>query len=47
MPNIFTQNLGETPRQALNWRLGYAILCFGLMGASRGGFPLVTIKLFY
>ncbi|EZF30057.1 MFS quinate transporter [Trichophyton interdigitale] len=36
MPNIFTQNLGETPRQALNWRLGYAILCFGLMGASRG-----------
>ncbi|QVM05436.1 hypothetical protein D8B26_000147 [Coccidioides posadasii str. Silveira] len=36
MPNIFKQNLGDTPREALNWKLGMAVLCFGLMGASRG-----------
>ncbi|EEP81348.1 conserved hypothetical protein [Uncinocarpus reesii 1704] len=36
MPNIFKQTLGDTPREALNWRLGMAVLCFGLMGASRG-----------
>ncbi|KAK2748665.1 hypothetical protein FQN55_004218 [Onygenales sp. PD_40] len=36
MPNIFKQNLDKTPREALNWRLGMAVLCFGLMGASRG-----------
>ncbi|WEW56993.1 hypothetical protein PRK78_002452 [Emydomyces testavorans] len=36
MPNIFKQNLGDTPREALNWRLGIAVLCFGLMGAGRG-----------
>lgn len=28
--------LAETPREAFNWRLVYAVLCFGLMGAARG-----------
>ena len=36
MPNVFTQKLNGTPREAINWKLGFAILCFGLMGASRG-----------
>ncbi|PGH23932.1 hypothetical protein AJ80_01994 [Polytolypa hystricis UAMH7299] len=36
MPNIFKQQLSSTPREALNWKLGFAILCFGLMGAARG-----------
>jgi len=36
MPNVFSQTLNGTPREAINWKLGFAILCFGLMGASRG-----------
>ncbi|PGH15205.1 hypothetical protein AJ79_02570 [Helicocarpus griseus UAMH5409] len=36
MPNIFKQQLSNTPREAINWRLGLGILCFGIMGASRG-----------
>jgi hypothetical protein len=36
MPNIFTTHLHDTPREALNWRLALAVLCFGLMGAARG-----------
>ncbi|KAK2740927.1 hypothetical protein FQN57_005931 [Myotisia sp. PD_48] len=36
MVNIFKQKLEDTPRETLNWRLWFAVLCFGLMGASRG-----------
>ncbi|KAL2384014.1 hypothetical protein RJZ90_002256 [Blastomyces dermatitidis] len=36
MPNIFKQQLIDTPREALNWKLGMGVLCFGIMGASRG-----------
>ncbi|KAK9452695.1 general substrate transporter [Dipodascopsis uninucleata] len=34
--NIFKLSTGSTPKEALNWRLFTAVLCFGLMGASRG-----------
>jgi hypothetical protein len=34
--NIFRlKNLGE-PREVFNWRLWFAVLSFGLMGAARG-----------
>ncbi|ODH16885.1 hypothetical protein ACO22_06327 [Paracoccidioides brasiliensis] len=36
MPNIFKQQLSNTPREVINWKLGLGILCFGIMGASRG-----------
>ena len=36
MPNIFRQKLDDTPREAFNRRLGFAVLTFGLMGAARG-----------
>ncbi|OAX84899.1 hypothetical protein ACJ72_00721 [Emergomyces africanus] len=36
MPNIFKQHLADTPREVLNWKLGLGVLCFGIMGASRG-----------
>ncbi|EEH35687.1 arabinose-proton symporter [Paracoccidioides lutzii Pb01] len=36
MPNIFKQQLTNTPREVFNWKLGLGILCFGIMGASRG-----------
>ncbi|QSS61079.1 quinate permease [Histoplasma capsulatum] len=36
MPNIFQQQLIDTPREVLNWKLGLGVLCFGIMGASRG-----------
>ncbi|KAI9727428.1 MAG: hypothetical protein M1834_008372 [Cirrosporium novae-zelandiae] len=34
--NIFKTKLEDTPKEALNWRLGFAVLCFGLMGSARG-----------
>ncbi|RDW86983.1 putative MFS quinate transporter [Aspergillus mulundensis] len=34
--NVFKLNLGSTPREVLNWRLWFAVLSFGLMGAARG-----------
>ena len=34
--NIFKAHLSETPRQALNWRLWYCVISFGLLGAARG-----------
>lgn len=37
MPNnVFKQNLADTPREVLNWRLFLAVVTFGLMGAARG-----------
>lgn len=36
MPNIFRQKLDDTPREAFNGRLAFAIFTFGLMGAARG-----------
>src|SRR4051794_12437392 len=32
MPNIFKQKLDDTPREALNWKLWFAVFTFGLMG---------------
>ncbi|KAL6231003.1 hypothetical protein BDW75DRAFT_54958 [Aspergillus navahoensis] len=34
--NIFRLNLGAAPKEVLNWRLWFAVLSFGLMGAARG-----------
>ncbi|KAL4976228.1 general substrate transporter [Aspergillus desertorum] len=34
--NIFRLNLGGAPKEVLNWRLWFAVLSFGLMGAARG-----------
>ncbi|EMC96496.1 hypothetical protein BAUCODRAFT_70045 [Baudoinia panamericana UAMH 10762] len=34
--NIFRLRLGEDPREVLNWRLWFAVLSFGIMGAARG-----------
>jgi len=28
--------MANTPSEALNWRLAFSVLCFGLMGAARG-----------
>jgi hypothetical protein len=36
MPNIFRQKLGDTPQEAFNRTLGFAVVTFGLMGAARG-----------
>ncbi|KAL2827495.1 general substrate transporter [Aspergillus pseudoustus] len=34
--NVFKLNTGNAPREILNWRLWFAVLSFGLMGAARG-----------
>lgn len=34
--NIFKLNRGDDPREVLNWRLWFAVLSFGIMGAARG-----------
>ena len=36
MPNIFSQKLGDTPKEAFNKTLYFAVFTFGLMGAARG-----------
>lgn len=36
MVNIFKQKLDDTPREVINWKLGFVIFTFGLMGAARG-----------
>jgi hypothetical protein len=33
--NIFQLNRGDDPKEVLNWRLWFAVLSFGLMGAAR------------
>jgi sugar porter (SP) family MFS transporter len=34
--NPWKENLKDTPKESLNWRLWYGVLVFGLMGAARG-----------
>lgn len=34
--NIFRLNRGDDPKEVLNWRLWFAVLSFGIMGAARG-----------
>ena len=34
--NIFKINRGNDPKEAFNWRLWFAVLSFGIMGAARG-----------
>lgn len=34
--NIFNMKAGNLPKEALNWRLWFAVAAFGLMGAARG-----------
>jgi len=34
--NIFKLNLGDDPKEVLNWRLWLAVFSFGIMGAARG-----------
>jgi len=34
--NIFKLNRGNDPKEVLNWRLWFAVLSFGIMGAARG-----------
>ncbi|KAH8602010.1 putative quinate permease [Bisporella sp. PMI_857] len=34
--NIFKINRGDDPKEVLNWRLWFAVLSFGIMGAARG-----------
>ncbi|KAI1970120.1 hypothetical protein LOZ53_006247 [Ophidiomyces ophidiicola] len=36
MAIISKLGMGEPPKESLNWKLGVAVLCFGLLGASRG-----------
>lgn len=36
MWNPWRENLKDTPKEALNWRLWYGVFVFGLMGAARG-----------
>lgn len=36
MWNIWRENLKDTPKESLNWRLWYGVFVFGLMGAARG-----------
>ncbi|RDW68298.1 hypothetical protein BP5796_08955 [Coleophoma crateriformis] len=35
-PGMFKAAMADTPREALNWRLAFSVVCFGLMGAARG-----------
>lgn len=34
--NIFKLKRGDDPKQVLNWRLWFAVVSFGIMGAARG-----------
>ncbi|KAL3456850.1 general substrate transporter [Aspergillus heterothallicus] len=34
--NVFKLKTGNAPKEILNWRLWFAVLSFGLMGAARG-----------
>ncbi|CZR67059.1 probable MFS quinate transporter [Phialocephala subalpina] len=34
--NIFRLNRGDDPKEVLNWRLWFAVVSFGIMGAARG-----------
>lgn len=34
--NIFKFKLGDDPREVLNWRMWFAVVSFGIMGAARG-----------
>jgi hypothetical protein len=34
--NIFKLNRGTDPKEVLNWRLWFAVVSFGIMGAARG-----------
>ena len=34
MVNIFKQKLDDTPREVINWKLGFVIFTFGLMGGA-------------
>ncbi|KAF2715633.1 MFS quinate transporter-like protein [Pleomassaria siparia CBS 279.74] len=34
--NPWRENLKDTPKESLNWRLWYGVFVFGLMGAARG-----------
>lgn len=34
--NIFKISRGDDPKEVLNWRLWFAVLSFGIMGAARG-----------
>ncbi|CAN9094624.1 unnamed protein product [Alternaria alternata] len=34
--NPWKENLKDTPKESLNWRLWYGVFVFGLMGAARG-----------
>ncbi|CAL3965493.1 hypothetical protein PZA11_001777 [Diplocarpon coronariae] len=34
--NIFRLNRGDDPKEVFNWRLWFAVLSFGIMGAARG-----------
>jgi MFS family permease len=34
--NIFKLQLGDEPREVLNWKLWFAVFSFGIMGAARG-----------
>ncbi|KAF2622534.1 MFS quinate transporter-like protein [Macroventuria anomochaeta] len=36
LQNPWKENLKDTPKESLNWRLWYGVLVFGLMGAARG-----------
>ncbi|KAJ4376656.1 hypothetical protein N0V86_006772 [Didymella sp. IMI 355093] len=36
LQNPWKQNLKDTPKESLNWRLWYGVFVFGLMGAARG-----------
>jgi hypothetical protein len=37
--NIFKLNRGNDPKEVLNWRLWFAVVSFGIMGAARGKLP--------
>jgi MFS family permease len=34
--NIFRLQLGDEPREVINWKLWFAVFSFGIMGAARG-----------
>jgi hypothetical protein len=42
--NIFKLNRGDDPKEVLNWRLWFAVLSFGIMGAARGETALPALQ---
>jgi len=34
--DIFRVNVGDEPREILNWRMWFAVFSFGIVGAARG-----------